>query len=156
MNMIAADDLALDYRFPGTLRAEKQGCVVLFSDNTDAVARMETVCEFLDLKLECVSAGTDLADMLRARRPMAVISDIDGDDHDGFHAMKLIARYNPDLPVMLLTDGDIALMGAADAIQEIWGLTAVTLTSGFPLAGQLVSFLFSAGRKAGCMRLVPV
>ena len=84
------------------------------------------------------------------------VADVDGKDHDGFHAMKLIARYNPDLPMLLLTGGDPALMGAADAVQELWGLTQVTQTGAFPLAGQLVSFLFGAGRRAGCMRLVPV
>jgi hypothetical protein len=47
-------------------------------------------------------------------------------------------------------------MGAADAVQEVWGLTQVSQTSAYPLAGQLVSFLFMAGRRAGCMRLVPV
>jgi hypothetical protein len=57
---------------------------------------------------------------------------------------------------MLLTNGDAVLMGAADAVQDIWGLTSVTRTSGFPVAGQLVGFLFNAGRRSGCMRLVPV
>ncbi len=70
--------------------------------------------------------------------------------------MKVIARYSRDLPIMLLTDGDPMMMGAADAVQDLWGLTSVTRTSGFPVAGQLVGFLFSAGRRAGCMRLVPV
>ena len=87
---------------------------------------------------------------------MAVITDVDGDDQDGFHVMKTVGRYNRELPVMLLTDGDPVLLGAADAIQDLWGLTSVTRTSGFPVAGQLVAFLFSAGRRAGCMRLVPV
>jgi CheY-like chemotaxis protein len=156
MNMIATETLVRDYNFPGTMTAAKQGVVALFSDDAATIANLEPVCEFLDLRLEVVSAGTDLMSVLRSERPMAVISDVDGLDHDGFHAMKLIARYNPDLPILLLTGGDEALMGAADAIQEIWGLTSVTRTSDFPLAGQLVGFLFTAGRRAGCMRLVPV
>ena len=41
-------------------------------------------------------------------------------------------------------------------MQEICGLTTVTRSTGVPLAGELVSFLFSAGRRAGCMRLVPI
>jgi hypothetical protein len=41
-------------------------------------------------------------------------------------------------------------------VQGLCGLTSVTSTSGFPIAGQLVAFLFAAGRRAGCMHLVPV
>jgi CheY-like chemotaxis protein len=156
MNMIATDTLSRDYDFPGSVAATKQGIVALFSDDPATIANLEPVCDFLDLRLEVISAGTDLLSVLRSQRPMAMISDIDGEDHDGFHVMKVVARYNPDLPILLLTGGDAALMGAADAVQDIWGLTSVTRTSAFTLAGQLVGFLFSAGRKAGCMRLVQV
>jgi hypothetical protein len=39
---------------------------------------------------------------------------------------------------------------------DLLGITSVTRTSGFPVAGQLVGFLFNAGRQAGCMRLLPI
>jgi DNA-binding LytR/AlgR family response regulator len=117
---------------------------------------MAPVCEFLELRLEVVSAGTDLTQVLHEYRPMAVISDVDGEDQDGFHTMKVIAGYDRELPIMLLTGGDAVLMGAADAVQDMWGLASVTRTSGFPMAGQLVAFLFGAGRRTGGMRLVPV
>jgi CheY-like chemotaxis protein len=156
MNMIAARSLTQDYDFPGTTTAAQQGIVVIVSDDPATVENLTPVCEFLELKMEVVSAGTDLIAALRQHRPMAVISDVEGQDQDGFHTMKLIARYSRDLPIMLLTGGDAVLMGAADAVQDLWGLTSVTRTSGFPVAGQLVAFLFGAGRRAGCMRLVPI
>ena len=156
MNVMTSDTLVRDSSFAGSVPAARPGVVALFSDNPDTIRVMAPVCEFLDLRLEVVSVGTDLMTVLRNERPLAVISDVDGQDHDGFHVMKMIARYNPDLPLLLLTEGDPALMGAADAVQELWGLTQVTQTSAYPMAGQLVSFLFTAGRRAGCMRLVPV
>ena len=156
MNMMVSETLTREQDFAGSIPATKPGIVAIYSDNPETIAAMTPVCEFLDLRLEIVSAGTDLNTVLRTERPLAVISDVDGIDHDGFHVMKMIARYNLDLPLMLLTGGDQAMMGAADAVQELWGLTQVTQTSGFPLAGQLVNFLFTAGRRAGCMRLVPV
>jgi CheY-like chemotaxis protein len=156
MNMMVTETLTRDYAFTGSVPSARPGVVALFTDNPETIAAIGPVCEFLELRLEVVSAGTDLTMTLRTERPLAVIADVDGKDHDGFHAMKLIARYNPDLPILLLTGGDPALMGAADAVQELWGLTQVTQTGAFPLAGQLVSFLFSAGRRAGSMRLVPV
>jgi len=156
MNMIAFKSLNQDHDFPGTMNTARQGVVVIVSDDTPTIQNVVPVCEFLELRVEVVSAGKDLTQVLREHRPMAVISDVDSEDQDGFHTMKMIARYNRELPIMLLTGGDSVLMGAADAVQDMWGLASVTRTSGFPMAGQLVAFLFGAGRRTGGMRLVPV
>jgi len=156
MEMIASETLSADRDFPGAVGAATQGVVVVVSDDPRTIDNLAPVCEFLELRMDVVPTGADLIEALRAHRPMAVICDVDGQDHDGFHAMKLIARYRRDLPIMLLTNGDAALMGAADAVQEVWGLTSVTRTSAFPMAGQIVGFLFGAGRWAGSTRLVPI
>jgi CheY-like chemotaxis protein len=156
MNMLAPITLTQDDDFLGSMATPQQGLVVVVSNNPATVDKLSPVCAFLELQMTVVSAAGDLTNVLRDNAPMAVITDVEGDDQDGFHIMKLVARHNRNLPIMLLTDGDAVLMGAADAIQDLWGLTSVTRTSGFPVAGQLVAFLFSAGRRAGCMRLVPV
>jgi FixJ family two-component response regulator len=156
MNMIATEVFSRNHEFLGSVATAQQGVVAVVSDDPATIASLSPVCEFLDLRMEVVSSGTDLATVLREHRPMAVISDVECGEHDGFYVMQVIARFDLDLPIMLLTGGDAVLMGAADAIQELCGLTSVTATSGFPMASQLVSFLFAAGRRAGCMRLVPV
>ena len=156
MNMLATGRFSQDPATLDMMTGAPRGVVAVVSDDPATLANLAPVCAFLELGMEVVSTGADLAQVLRDHRPMAVISSVDGLEQDGFHAMKLIARYNRELPVMLLTDGDPVLMGAADAVQDIWGLTSVTRTSGFPVAGQLVAFLFDAGRRAGCLRLVPV
>jgi CheY-like chemotaxis protein len=156
MNMIASQLVSPDHAFPGTVNAAKQGVVAIVSDNPQTVDQLASVCEFLDLRIEVVSSGVDLEQVLQEHRPMAVVSDVECDEQDGFHTMKVVARYSRDLPIMLLTAGDPVLMGAADAVQSLWGLTSVSNSGGFPMAGQLVQFLFNAGRQAGCMRLIPV
>ncbi len=156
MNMIAPEAVSRDLDFPGSMTTQKQGVVAVVTDDLATIDRLAPVLDFLDLKMEIVSAGTDLMQVLQEQRPMAVISDVEGDEQDGFHTMKLVANYRRDVPVLLLTDGDPVLMGAADAIQDLWGLTSVTRTSAFAIAGQVVAFLFTAGRSAGCMRLLPV
>jgi CheY-like chemotaxis protein len=156
MNIIASQLLSPDHAFPGTMTAAKQGVVAIVSDDPATIAKLAPVCEFLELRIEVVSAGTDLEQVLQEHRPMAVVSDVEGEEQDGFHTMKQVARYSRDLPILLLTAGDAVLMGAADAVQALWGLTSVTSTSEFPMAGQLIQFLFNAGRRAGCTRLVPV
>ena len=137
-------------------RRRKQGLVAIVSDDPATIERLAPVCEFLDLKIEVVSVGTELERVLREHRPMAIVTEVEGESQDGFHTMKQVARHSRDLPILLLTEGDAVLMGAVDAVQELWGLTSVTTTSEFPMAGQIVAFLFNAGRRAGCMRLIPV
>lgn len=156
MNMIAPQVLLRQPAHHDRTASDRQGVVFIVSDNPDCIEKIAPVCDFLDLDVHLVSAETDLLTMLRVHRPMAVITDVEGAEQDGFHTMKVIAAFNRELPVMLLTQGDPVLMGAADAVQELWGLRSVTPTSGFPAAGQIISFLFTAGRNAGCMRLVPV
>lgn len=156
MNMILSSALMDQAALAREAARERGGTVFIVSDDPDRHMKIAPVCDFLDLDVQIVTAEDDLLSLLRMQRPMALVADIEGAQQDGFHAMKLVAGYNRDLPVMLLTDGDPAMMGAAEAIQELWGLRAVTLTSAYPAAGQIVAFLFSAGRVAGHMRLVPV
>ncbi|HBK05430.1 MAG TPA: hypothetical protein DDZ81_06140 [Acetobacteraceae bacterium] len=156
MNMIASRNVPQDQAFLGSIVVPVQGVVALVSEDETTLAKLKPVCDFLDLRIEVVPMDANLETALRELRPMGVIADLDGQTQDGFHTMKQVARYNRDLPLMLLTGGDPIMMGAADAVQELCGLTAVTSTSEFPVAGQLVAFLFNAGRRAGCLRLLPI
>lgn len=87
---------------------------------------------------------------------MAVIAEVDGRGQDGFHVMSAVAEYDPTLPMMLLTGQDPALMGAADAIREITGLTRMLIADELPCIGEVVDFLFRAGRNAGMDRMMPI
>jgi DNA-binding NtrC family response regulator len=156
MNMISSIETSLNYSFSGTAPANRQALIVIVSDSDSAVEQLQRVCAFFDLGVEVVASEEELLPMLRDHRPMAIIADVDGVSSDGFHAMRVVAAYDHDLPIMVLTHGDPVLMGAADAMQELCSLTMVSRTSMKPLAGQLAEFLFAAGRRAGCMRLVQV
>ena len=71
----------------GTAGLAQTVLVVRDSDRGDDY--LDAICEFLDIGVERVSSGDDLAPMLRALRPMAVIADVDGEAQDGFHVMKI-------------------------------------------------------------------
>ena len=156
MNVMSQNVLPRTADAPVGFANEKQGVVFIVSDNPERIDHLAPVCDFLDLQVYVIASECDLLTMLRMHRPLGIIADVDGTEQDGFNTMKVVARHNRALPILLLTEGDPALMGAADAVQELCGLHSVTLTSGFPAAGQIVNFLFAAGRSAGCMRLVPV
>jgi DNA-binding NtrC family response regulator len=117
---------------------------------------IEELCSFLDIGLARVSSTSDLAPMLRDRRPMAVLANMDALGQDGAHVMKLVAAHDPELPIMMLTGGDAVLAGAADAVQEVRGLTSVVTRDNPPSPGELVEFLFHAGQSGGCLGLLPV
>lgn len=130
--------------------------VVIVSDDNALTSPLDVVCDFLNLGIEHVASDQDLLRVLRAQRPMAVITEMDGRGQDGFNVMMTVSAYDPDLPIMLLTNDDPSLAGAAEAVQELWRMTGVTMTGRFPKVGQLVDFFSRAGRKAGCLRLLPV
>jgi len=120
---------------------------------TDALAQ---ICDCLEIGVERVPSERDLLPMLHEYRPMAVVAQMDCAGQDGCHVMMTVAEYDRALPVMLLVGDDPALAGAADAVEEIWQLESVTKLLANPNVGTIVDFLFRAGRKGRCIRLMPV
>ena len=156
MNMIKSSAALHDQGFLSVMTGPRQGVVIVVSGDPALVEALEPVCTFLELHLACVTSGMDLLSTLQQQQPVAVISALEGEEQDGFHTMKVVADYHRELPIFMLTEGDPILMGATDAMHEVCGLTTVAQSTGAPLAGELVSFLYSAGRRAGCMRLAPI
>jgi ActR/RegA family two-component response regulator len=129
---------------------------LLLLDDDPVVARQfEPICQFLDVSLEYVSPDANLNQKLRELNPMGVVAALDAAEQDGFHVMKLVAAYDPTLPMLVLTDDDPNLAGAADAVEEVWHLTSVKQSSSLPDAGQVVEFLCYAGRQGNCLSLMP-
>jgi len=115
---------------------------------------LESVCEFLDIDVLHATIEEDLRTMLTTLRPMAVIADLDGEAQDGFHVMKMAAEYDRSVPILLLTGYDPALLGAIDAVQEVWGLTRVATAATSAGIGALVDFICHAARDAGRPRIL--
>ena len=117
---------------------------------------LDSICEFLDISVEYVTGRDNLGQMLIGLRPMAVIADLESEALDGFHVMKMVADYDRSVPVLLLTDNDPALLGAVDAVKEVWGLRHVTTVACTAGMGALVDFICHAARDAGMSRLMRV
>jgi CheY-like chemotaxis protein len=130
-------------------RSSLQHAVLVVRDPDGNSDYLESVCEFLDIEVQHAATGDDLRAMLDTLRPMAVIADLDGEVQDGFHVMKIAADYDPTVPILLLTSYDPALLGAIDAVQEVWGLTRVATAAATAGIGALVDFICHAARDAG-------
>ena len=58
--------------------------------------------------------------------------------------------------MLLLTSGDPALLGAVDAVREIWGLSHVTAMTDAAGMGVMVDFLCQAARDTGMARMMRI
>jgi hypothetical protein len=133
----------------------RNAVVAVVEDGISMSRQIWEICEFLDIAVVRVPGHCDLGAVLRGRTPMAVVCELDGVGQDGCHVMKTVASHDPSLPVLMVAGDDPALWGAADAVEEIWRLTEVTMLEVLPSVAGMVDFLFHAGRKGNCMRLMP-
>jgi len=117
---------------------------------------LDAVCEFLDIGVEHATTRDDLGRLLSGLRPMAVIADLESAVQDGFHLMKTTANYDRSLPILLLEGNDQALLGAVDAVREVWELNHVTTVTGEGGVGALVDFICHAARDRGMSGLMRV
>jgi len=67
-----------------------------------------------------------------------------------------VAGYDRHLPVLLITGDEPEMLGAIDAVAEMWQLSSVVTSPDLPSIGGIVDYLFQAGRKGDCLRLMPV
>ena len=130
--------------------------VLIIDDGELLFEAFHNICECLGVSVQRMPSRDDLGAALRTRRPMAVVAEMDAAGQDGCHVLMAIAQHDSELPVLLLTGEDPALIGAVDAVEEIWQLASVTKWQRLLGIGAIVDFLFQAGRKAGCMRLMSV
>ncbi|MBV9251109.1 MAG: hypothetical protein JO227_17895 [Acetobacteraceae bacterium] len=130
--------------------------VLVIEDGYSITLPMQTICDFLDLDLETVSSYEDLGPILAERQPMAVIAEADCEGQDGCHVLMTVAAYDPSTPILLLTGEDPTVLGAVEAVQELWQLQTVIASSSLPSVGKVVEFLFNAGLNARCARFMPV
>jgi hypothetical protein len=134
---------------------KRNAIVAVVEDGVRISRELWAICEFLDIEVVRIPAHCDLSPVLRRQFPMAVVCELDGAPQDGCHVMKTVATYDPSLPVLIVTGDDEALIGAADAVEELWQLTEVSKIPALPGIAGLVDFLFQAGRKGNCLRLMP-
>jgi CheY-like chemotaxis protein len=148
------DDRPWEIASPNSQRGSPQHAVLVVRDHNRNDDYLESVCEFLDIEVQHAATGDDLRAMLTSLRPMAVIADLDGEVQDGFHVMKMAADYDRSVPILLLTGYDPVLLGAIDAVQEVWGLTRVGTVAATAGIGALVDFICHAARDAGRPRIL--
>ncbi len=144
------------YPAPMPLPRERKPIIVVVEDDGCLSGTIQDICDFLEVTIRPVASREHLGPVLAEYRPMAILATIEAQGQDGCHVMKTVAAHDRNLPILLLTGGDPALAGAADAVEEVWGLSSVLKRPTLPGLGELVEFLCLAGRMGRCLGLVPV
>ena len=139
-----------------TERGKRLRTVLIIEDGVHLSAAFRSVCDCLSVAIEQMTSRDDFTVALHNTRPMAVVAEMDGAGQDGCHVLMTLAAYDPDLPVLLITGEDAAVLGAIDAVEEIWQLSSVTKWPRLLGVGPVVDFLFRAGRKGNCLGLMSV
>jgi hypothetical protein len=147
--------LSLVRPMPSGTSSARNAVIAVVEEGNRISQELWAICEFLDIAVVQIPADCDLRPMMRRQSPMAVVCELDGATQDGCHVMKTVAAHDASLPVLIVTGNDPILIGAADAVEEVWQLTEVTKMPALPGIAGLVDFLFQAGRKGGCLRLMP-
>jgi hypothetical protein len=135
---------------------EREPVIVVVEDDGCLSEAIQDVCDFLEVTVQPVASRENLGPVLAKYRPMALLAAVEAQGQDGCHVMKAVARHDRSLPVLLLTGGDPVLAGAADAVEEIWGLSSVFKRPILPGIGKFVEFLCVAGQMGHCLGLMPI
>ena len=130
-------------------RVSRELLVIVVEDTPVLSRSIGFLCDYLGIRVETVASTTSLGAMLPRKRPMAVMAPLDNAAQDGCHVLKTVASYDRTLPVLLVTGSDPAHLGAVEAVEEIWQLDHVQKSACIPGIGDLVEFLFKAGRRSG-------
>jgi hypothetical protein len=139
----------------GMAEQETQRIIVLAG--RDGVSPMlHAMCDALLIKLVAISSHHDLPFRLHQHRPMAVISEIDPQGIASCAALRSIAAYNPEMPVLLVAGDDPTVLGTIDAAEQLWSLSSLHRLAAIPAPSDLIGFLFQAGRHSGLGRLMPM
>ena len=136
--------------------AAREPIVVVIQDTNVLGDALEGICECLGIAVERISSYDDLAATLRRCRPMAVVAEMDAAGQDGCHVLITVAAYDQRLPILMMTGDDPTLLGAIDAVEEMWNVEAVVKWPRLLGAGEIVNFLFHAGHSGNCLRLMPL
>jgi hypothetical protein len=133
-----------------------QPVLAVVTDKPEVASVFDNICDFLGFGIEILSTDINLRPLLARCQPMAVVAELDGAGQDGCHVMMQVADHDATLPLLILTGDEPGMAGAVDAIEELWHLTCVTQARHLPAIGDLVEFLFHAGRRGNCVRMMPV
>ena len=130
--------------------------LVVLTGRSGVSEDLAEMCEALEIDLIAVNSHHDLPFRLHHHRPIGVVSELDPSGLASCAALRSIAAYDSQMPVLLVAGIDPSGLGTIDAAEQLWGLSGLHRLVHAPSRQDLVGFLFKAGRRSGIGRLIPL
>jgi FixJ family two-component response regulator len=115
--------------------------VLIVDDRKDVAATMADLCRAFGFAAEVGEEGIDMFALLERHRPAAVIVDVMMPGQDGYEALKEVARFDPMLPVLLVTGHGDDWLRIGQTLGRAQGLATVQTASKPVRAPALRAFL---------------
>jgi hypothetical protein len=151
---VAPSALAVDQ--PAAATPDGARPVLVLGSRQDVPLPLAELCAAMDLELLQMESHHELPFTLHHRRPAAVVCVADQTGRDVCKALRSVASFDQDMPVLIITDDDPVSMGTIDAAERLWSLTGLHCVSKAVDYHDVVTFLFHAGRQSKTGRLLPV
>lgn len=119
------------------MQATADRLVLVVDDRKDVAATLADMCRAFGFAAEVAEDDVGMLTLLQRHQPTCVIVDMVMPHQDGFEAMKEIALYNRELPVMLVTGYGDTWLRMGFTLGRAQGLTTVH-TAAKPVRAQAV------------------
>ena len=119
------------------LAPEHVAPVLVVDDRPEVSGAIADLCRGLGALAVVSTQGESVRSMLLRYRPGGVIVDVMMPDEDGYEALKEVAAYDPELPVLLMTGHGETWLRMGAVLGRAHGLTRVR-TSRKPIRGAVI------------------
>ena len=134
---------------------EEPVLLVLAKSPTLALA-IDEVCKFLGIRVAPVEDTIGITETLYQLRPIAALAVTDEIDCAVYDLLMAVADFDPNLPVLMVTDDRASICAAVHAAHKLWQLTDLIHLTRAVETRDLIDFLFRAGRKSDTGRMMPI
>ena len=104
---------------------ETANTVLIVDDRKDVAETMAELCRAFGRTAAVGADGIGMLALLEQHHPACVIVDVMMPDQDGYEALKDIARFNPAMPVLLVTGHGDDWLRIGRTLGKAQGLTTV-------------------------------
>jgi DNA-binding NtrC family response regulator len=98
---------------------------LIVDDRKDVAETLAEMCRAFGFAAEIAEQGVGIRDLLERHRPKCVIVDLLMPHQDGYEALKEIAAFDPNLPVMLVSGYGDSWLEIGLSLGQAQGLTTV-------------------------------
>ena len=120
-------------------------------------AWLAALCETLRIRMHLVADAASLPDSLARTRPVALLcGDLGEQGRPMARLLRLVAQYDPTLPVLIMTSDEPETLGTLDAATDLWHVENLQRVALPVPVSTVLDFLANAGRRRGTSTMMRI